>query len=740
MTQPTVHASLTIADHAYRVLGYRLVQAIDAVDSVTCELDGTLFEIEAPETFVGQAARFALELEGGSVEQAFLGDVIAAEDQLETDGVRHVELTIAAPLWRLGQRLQSQIFQKLTLQQIVQAQLDEAGVTTRVEWHGQAHLTSLAYVVQFEESDLAFVMRLTAEYGISVGYEVLDGKAKIWFSDLPQKRKSGAPLELPFYTQFGDDPSAPHVLDLTQVNRLRPDRSWVAAYDERHAGLTIEGKHDPDQGSSEIYVPLARSRQPQAAQQAAERLVASYQGKRKLIRGVTGYAGLWPGSRISISGHPYGGLNGEFIVLSLRSIGQNAREFSINEALALRSVTFTAMPVEAVLVPDRQPAARVIEGVQTAMTTGPSGDEIHTSEHGEVTVHYPWDRKGKKDETSSRFIRTNQVPTGGSMLLPRVGWEVIVSHHEGDADQPLVMSRLYNAETMPPYSLPDGALKSSLQTGTTPGDGSSNEIRMDDSKGNEQMLFNASKDLSVQVGNNTTQNVGNNLAVTVGANQKQTVIGSVKTTVGANQTVTVSGNQDSSIKTLGVDDVTGNHSATVSGNRIQMIGGDHRREVKGTSQLKVSGNSMTAVVGSVTVETEADFKHDVGAALIHVTGGSRSVTIGGAHSETTGGAKVLVAKGTRSLEVGSLAMTVGGAVIAQVKGDRTDSADGTWTETAGGQEKIEANNVTLEATTKITLTMGGASITLTPASVAISGANIKIDGDLIEISPMIMDN
>ena len=561
----------------------------------------------------------------------------------------------------------------------------------------------------------------------------------LWFSDAPQKRESGDPRELQFRMTFGNDPAENGVTDIAHEHHVRPDVSVVQAYDEHHASLAIEGDFDAGNGSSEIYFPLARVLAPDAAKKAAERLVSAYQGRKKTIRARTRVHDLETGARISIVDHPYSSLNGDYLITSVRGVAARTKEFSGTGA-AVATSEFTAVPVDVKLVPERIPEAPVAYGIQTAITTGPSGEEIHTNEHGEVTYQTHWDREGARDEHSSRFVRTSQIPTGGSMLLPRMGWEVVVSHHEGDLDRPFVMSRLYNGQTMPPYALPEGAMRSSLQTNTTPGAGSSNELRMDDTKGNEQMMFNASRDMSLQVGNNTTQSVGNDLKVTVGANQKNTIIGSVKSTVGADQTVHVLGNQTTSIATLGVDDVTGTHDANISGNRIQMIGGDHRRDVTGASQVTVKGNAMTAVVGSVTLETEASYTHDVKVALIQVTGGDRSVTIGGAHSETTKAAKVIIAGGTRSLEVGSLAQTVGGAFVSQVKGARTDKADAGWSETAAGQQKIEANNITIEGQVKISLTMGGASITLTPASVSISGTNIKLDGSLVELAPMIMDN
>ena len=102
------------------------------------------------------------------------------------------------------------------------------------------------------------------------------------------------------------------------------------------------------------------------------------------------------------------------------------------------------------------------------------------------------------------------------MYLPRVKWEVAVRHVEGDADRPFVFGRVYNAVTPPPYGLPKAAAKSSMQTATTPGGGSSNEYRMSDTKGSEEVFFNASKDMTTHAKNDATEKIRNDYKKKVG--------------------------------------------------------------------------------------------------------------------------------------------------------------------------------------------------------------------------------
>ena len=64
-----------------------------------------------------------------------------------------------------------------------------------------------------------------------------------------------------------------------------------------------------------------------------------------------------------------------------------------------------------------------------------------------------------------------------------MGWEVYLDFTDGDPDLPFVFGRMYNGKTRPPYELPKHKTRMSIQTATTPGGGSVNEIRMEDKAG-----------------------------------------------------------------------------------------------------------------------------------------------------------------------------------------------------------------------------------------------------------------
>src|SRR4029077_1310436 len=90
--------------------------------------------------------------------------------------------------------------------------------------------------------------------------------------------------------------------------------------------------------------------------------------------------------------------------------------------------TFECIPAEVCWRPPRVTPRPVIEGSQSAIVTGPKGEEIHCDEFGRVKLRFHWDRTDPQDDNSSWWVRVSQVWGGGGyggMFVPRVGTEVI---------------------------------------------------------------------------------------------------------------------------------------------------------------------------------------------------------------------------------------------------------------------------------------------------------------------------
>jgi type VI secretion system secreted protein VgrG len=265
-----------------------------------------------------------------------------------------------------------------------------------------------------------------------------------------------------------------------------------------------------------------------------------------------------------------------------------------------------------------------VPGLQSAIVTGPSGDEIHCDEHGRIKVHFLWDHRDEnRNETSSCYVRVMQPfagSWGGSWFLPRIGDEVLVAFQDGDPDRPIVVGSVYNADGKPPWTLPGRNTRSGFRSRSTKsGDRSTaNIIGFDDLKDSEQVYVQAQKDYLELVKNQKKVTVeGNEIRDVTGASQNQSD-GKRTTTVKGDDSLEVKqGNLLTTVKqgdethevTQGkrTTTINGNDSLTVKqGNREATISmGNETLTVKmGNMEVKVSMGNITikAELGSITME------------------------------------------------------------------------------------------------------------------------------------------
>jgi uncharacterized protein involved in type VI secretion and phage assembly len=175
---------------------------------------------------------------------------------------------------------------------------------------------------------------------------------------------------------------------------------------------------------------------------------------------------------------------------------------AVDDDASIYECRFECIPDDVKFRPPRITPWPVMRGTQTARVVGPSGEEIHTDKYGRVKVQFNWDRVGKFDDKSSCWIRVAQGMAGGAyghLFLPRVGQEVVVDFLEGDPDKPIIVGRVYNADHMPAYPLPDEKTKSYIKSHSSKGGGGNHEIRFEDAKGKEQLLIQAQTRMDTRV-------------------------------------------------------------------------------------------------------------------------------------------------------------------------------------------------------------------------------------------------
>src|ERR1035441_9515980 len=117
----------------------------------------------------------------------------------------------------------------------------------------------------------------------------------------------------------------------------------------------------------------------------------------------------------------------------------------------------------------------------------------------------------------SRSLRRFCFSNRSSSAMPRIGQEVVVDFVEGDVDQPIIVGNVYNADTMPPWTMPDGKNICGAKTRSTPGGSSDNynEMSFDDTTGSELVNMQAEKDSTALIKHDEKHTVGNDQFITV---------------------------------------------------------------------------------------------------------------------------------------------------------------------------------------------------------------------------------
>lgn len=625
-----------------------------------------------------------LRINMGENRMRFLsGEVAKVSQPADTRGPRVYELTIVPKLWMLRHRTDCRIFQEMKVPDIIKDVLERAKVPAPAD-NLKGSYRKWEYCVQYRESDLNFVTRLMEQEGISFFHNHEDGRHELVLSDAPASHEPMEPFEeLPYFPP--DEQVGPIAMESWE--RLsRTDTGKVSLLDFDFIAPTKDLKAEEAVNSDhvlegwEVFDYPGEYSEPGDGTAYAKVRSQEVRASHEFYRGVTACRGVRVGTKFKLTDSE-GWLRSEhaieYLVTSVAMTGESTSYASGGGAGGSAGGggggggdTFTcklsAIDAKVNFRPERSTPKPLIAGVQTAIVTGPAGEEIHTDEHGRVKLHFHWDRHGKKDDTSSCWVRVSQAVAGagyGTMILPRVGHEVIVQFIEGDPDRPIVVGRVYNGDNKPPYALPDNKKTSGNKSKTYKGSGH-NEVSCDDTPGKEKLTLHAQYDMSVDVLHDQTNHIKNNRTTTVDVDDAETVKGKQDLNVDGARTTHVKGEEKVTIDSKRTETITGGGEAVT-------ITGDTKHDITGNFTRSVSADIKTSAV-NISTDASAKWTTD-------------------AKSEAAVSSMKIKLDGSTGIE-----LTCGGASI-----------------------KMEP--------AKITLSLGANSVTIDPSGVSIMGTMVKLN-------------
>lgn len=569
------------------------------------------------------------------------------------DGWGQYELTLRPSLWFLSKTTDNRIFQAKSVVEIIEEVLGEQSGLV-FETRLNESYDPRDYCVQYGESDLDFIQRLMEFEGIYYFHEFDDGEHKLVLVDDIATLEPVANWDLIDFendaSKLIDDPQ--FITHWDRVETVVPgafahtDYDFVKPSADLTAVDTLPVGHDQDDKEQYAY-PGPYTEHAVGSALATVRLQEGLSPAQRIIANSTVRL-PFSGCRFALGKYPREAENTEYCILradyDLVSTDYSAHTGqSANTGFA---ATYLLMPGDIQYRPPRITPKSVMSGPQTAVVVGPSGEEIHTDEYSRVKVQFHWDRLGANDENSSCWVRVSSVWAGsgwGFIQIPRIGQEVIVDFLEGDPDQPIITGRVYNAEQMPPYGLPDNATQSGWKSNSSLGGGGWNELRFEDKAGSEEVYFQAQKDHNELVKNNETRTIGNDWVEDVGNDATQSVGNNRSESVGVDKDTTVGSNRDVKIGSNDTENVGVNRSLTVGSDETISVGGSSSETI-GVNHSQNVGVAQTIVVGGARSDK-------VGLAESRAIGGMQTMTVGKARNVRVGGSQTRYVQTDDTFEV-----------------------------------------------------------------------------------------
>ncbi|ENM0198136.1 type VI secretion system tip protein VgrG [Salmonella enterica] len=402
--------------------------------------------------------------------------------------------------------------------------------------------------VQYGETDFDFLQRLMQEWGIYWWFEHSEDSHTLVLADAISAHKACPDSPLVEWHQEGLKLDKEFIHTITANESLRTGQWVLDDFDftkpRSLLANTVANPRETGHATYEHYEWPGDYFDKSEGEMLTRIRMEAQRSPGSRVLGGGNIRTLMTGYTFTLENYPTAEVNQEYLLMQTLLFVQDNAQHSGQDQHFTFSTRFELHPTREVFRPQRTVSKPHTKGPQSAIVTGPAGQEIWTDQYGRVKVQFGWDRYGKMDENSSCWIRVSYPWAGkgfGMIQIPRIGQEVLVDFKNGDPDLPIIVGRTYNQDTMPPWGLPgmasqSGIFSHSLYGGPTNG----NMLRFDDKTGAEEVKFHAEKDLNTTVKNNETH--------TVMVDRTKTIIKNETNSIGEDRNTTVTKNDDLSVK------------------------------------------------------------------------------------------------------------------------------------------------------------------------------------------------
>ncbi len=389
-------------------------------------------------SFLGKTIAVTITPIGGMVDSSrsleFIGVVTQVSLDNSIDGLNTVLITAHSPTITLDGAKQNTLHHEERAGDIISAVLRKYPITIGTVEEASA---TLAYSVQYRETDYGYLMRLAASSGMFAYYdgkEFCVGKASssrteelVWRESLGEFVMGlGTGIEKVGAQSFNY--TKKEIYESTTSGALRTSLSELSKISYEASQKLYPDAH---------FVPGLKSGSQADLDKTLELIRESSVGKIVTCRGESVIPAVTIGRCVKITGMDK--LDGLYWVKSVvHSFDESGKYHN----------TFTCTPLD-IAFPERSYSVPHLTDIQVAVVV----DTDDPDKLGRIKVQFPWYTKEGLPAQPVMWVRVLTPHAGekrGFFCLPEVGDEVVVGFEHGDPHLPLVLGSLYNGKDVPP--------------------------------------------------------------------------------------------------------------------------------------------------------------------------------------------------------------------------------------------------------------------------------------------------
>jgi type VI secretion system secreted protein VgrG len=686
LTQATrsINIQTPLGEDAVQLLSFAGDEELSRLFSFNLNLMSQNAAISATD-LVGKNVTFSMEYGGGT--RYFNGFVKRFSGGNQNgDGSRSYQITVVPWLWFLTQTSDCRIFQKMTVVQVIDKVFKDLGFSDFDTSGVKGSHVEREYWVQYRETDFNFVSRLMEDEGIFYYFKHENGKHTLVMADSSSSYVTceEGTVDYPMDEQASTSIKA-HLHSWEHSFEFKTGAWAHADYNFKTPSTNLMANEKTlmkfsNVSEYEFYDYPGEYTDKSGGKTLARVRMEEIEGDHDIASSTSDCKSFTPGGCFKIGKHRVKEEEGnEYVILRIHheAIEGSYQTGEISGREYFNS--FECFPSATSFRPARLTPKPLISGIQTAIVTGPPGEEIYPDEYGRVKVQFHWDREGKRDQNTTIWIRCKQSIAGnkfGFMAIPRIGQEVVVEFLEGDPDRPLITGCVYNADQMPHYKLPDEKTKTYIKTNSTKGGEGHNELMFDDKAKEERVYIHAQKNMDVRVLHDSKERIFGNRHQIIGwekdgakgGDQREMVYEDKHLNIKRHQFEHIEGNMRLTVG-HGKAEEGGNFDLCIEKQKSEMIEGDSNLLIQGKHSEKIDGNLSTTVGGDWQTKSGGNIAQEAGGmGEIHLKAGMKVIIEAGMQISLVGPGGFI--------DIGPAGVTIQGTMVKINSGGSAGSGKG----------------------------------------------------------------